>query len=486
LADPLETEQGRFNYYKKKLEEEKAAVTELKDAPPKALDIAMHEANRDAFPPMGLIQFRDVPNGLDEERFVSKRVEDVIKGTVKYVHELESQPAEYLKGWGILRLPEFENSEAGKKLTTKTKTDYTKIAQELSVVEDGDAAEFTNPAMNKMSSGELKDLLDGSLLEFLKEIGVQRSGPGSSESDKMILDHSAKLYEFLDKQNAPAPPKAAEPAPEPAKRMESTETGIKKSEEPKSKNIENTPAPAPAPQAPAQTAPAAKPATPPANIVQQTQTSVTNIVNKSTATKETPTVVQAAQPATVTPAAEPAQGGSDLASNPIFAALGDQLGISEKEMADIFKDGNAEVISGALKSSILEGPEDMVIKTASAPAAVQTQASPAKVATKVTETPKIAEAAPAPPPVVQMAPAAPKEEESKTPQMASQANVEQAPITETTPETPEYSAKSETKPNEEDKNDQSNVNAELLRVMTEVLRTLQGPLMFTDSTHRFS
>jgi hypothetical protein len=45
--------------------------------------------------------------------------------------------------------------------------------------------------------------------------------------------------------------------------------------------------------------------------------------------------------------------------------------------------------------------------------------------------------------------------------------------------------KEETKAAEESKKEEDKTNAELLKVMKDILRTLQSPLIMTDATHKF-
>ena len=201
MADSLETEVGRFEYYKKKLEEEKATVPQLTAASPKAVELAMHEANGDIFPPMGLINFNKVPDGVDKEKYIGFKVDDILRGTVQYIHYLQSQPPAYLQGWGISRLPIYRESDAAKNLVAKTKVSYSKLSEEMSNIEDGETPEFSDPVMNKLSSKDIQNLLDSSILEFLKEIGVDRSGGGVKQNDDLILESSQKIYDFLTSSN---------------------------------------------------------------------------------------------------------------------------------------------------------------------------------------------------------------------------------------------------------------------------------------------
>jgi len=493
LADSLETEQGRFEYYKKKLEEEKANVPQLTEASSKVVELAMHEANRDIFPPMGFINFNKVPAGVDAEKFIGYKIDDILRGTVKYIEELEEQPPAYLQGWGIANLPVFEDSAAVKDLVAKTKTDYSKISEEIYNLEDGDEADFNNPVMKNLNSKDLHDLLDSTMLNFLKEIGVERSESGVS-NDNYILEKSQMLYDFLTKANSQT---QTIPSVEPsATKTEETPTSVKEAE--KIEPVPTSPIiPVEIPQAP-QVVVAEKiqnnvveksqpPIEPPKSEVIQPVQNIESTQTVSIATPET-----ANQPVSPLAAESPMESSSTTESSvstPLLDMLANSSGMSSEEIAKMFQDPDA---AGNLQKSLdisLPGlPEGLAPETANtgSPAAIEAgaqtlnQTQTAEVASKVSETIKMAEPIQAPPitPVIQ---------QENTPKPASA----ESPVSQeqkvSTEENKETTPAPETKSMEDNKDkEQDQTNAELLKVMRDVLKTLQGPLIFTDGKHNFS
>lgn len=490
MADSLETEQGRFEYYKKKLEEEKASVPQLTEASPKAVELAMHEANGDIFPPMGFINFNKVPEGVDPEKFIGYKVDDILRGTVKYLEDLGEQPPRYLSGWGIANLPVFKDSEAAKNLATITKTDYSKISQEIYNLEDGDEADFNNPVMEKLNSKDLQDLLDSTMLNFLKEIGVKRSGGGVSNDD-FILEKSQTIYDFLDKANTPPQPEAV-PAPtpdivQPAEIKENTPPKVTEAE--KMEPVPVSPAPA-APAIPV-SPPAAPQNTPGSIAVSQQQDVKVNIVEKAQ-----PPIEPARQEAnaqenvtvteTTNTAAESLSETSPGVSTPLLDILGASSGMKSEDIAKMFQEeGGMEKLQQGLDLSFPGAPENVeaqitaAVNQTTGAAKIETP-STAQAAIKRSEPAKMAEPVePAPPPA---APAVQQEVVAPTKQEDTQINTA----------TTEAEAKSkeitpEQEPNSTgDNKDQVQTNDELLKVMRDVLKALQGPLIVTDGKQYFS
>ena len=492
MADPLETEVGRFEYYKKKFEAEKANIPQLSGVPPNVLDIATKKSNQWEFPPFGVINFKDVPNGLDEERFVSKKVDDVLRGTVKYVHELEGQPPVYLNGWGITSLPLFEDSAATKNLVAKTKTDYSKIVEEMDNLESGYETGFNNKEMKKLTSRDLHDLLDATMLDFLKEIGVNRSGGGVKQNDDLILESSQKIYEFLTKGSTPAQP-AAPVQQEPA--MKTQETGVKVKETQKMEPVPTSPAVPAAPTTPAaptqqqtttvveKSQPPIEPAQPSAPVQNTSTAEPANTATPETANQ--PVISQSNTSFT-----EPGSvSGSASVSTPLLDLLGASSGMSSDDIAKMFQgEGGMEKLQQGLDLSF---PGSTVKTEAIATAVGQTQpvtaaqqqnaTANAPVATKTAEPAKIAEAIQAPPEPPQAPPA------PVTPQEAPKEAAPNPPSTEDKGKSSEDASAQETKQAEETKNkEQDQTNAELLKVMKDILKALHGPLIVTDGKHNFS
>ena len=493
MADSLSTEKGRFDFYKKKLEEEKATVPELVAASPEVVELAMSEANRDIFPPMGFINFNKMPEGVDEEKFIRFKVDDILRGTVQYIHELESQPPAYLQGWGISNLPIYKESAASKELVAKTKASYSKLSEEMSNIEDGETPEFADPAMNKLTSKDISNLLDSSILGFLKEIGVQRTNAITTENDNSILESSQKIYDFLTKGST-----GAQPEPQVQSEVTTrTEETVKIMETERLEPVATAPTPpAETPQAP-QATPVEKlpdtvveksqpPIEPPkAEVIQPAQ----NVESTQAASIATPeTANQPVSPLAVESSMESGTTSESSVSTPLLDMLANSSGMSSEEIAKMFQgpEGAAN-LQKSLDIPLPGSAESLAQETLNtgAPAAVEAgaqilnQTETAQVASKVSETVKMAE--PIQPPAT---PAIQQEETTKPTSSEPSAPLEQKV---STGETAEKPAETETKTAEEAKNnDQGQTNEELLKVMRDVLKTLQGPLIVTDGKHNFS
>ena len=493
MADSLSTEQGRFDFYKKKLEEEKATVPELVAASPEVVELAMSEANRDIFPPMGFINFNKMPEGVDEEKFIRFKVDDILRGTVQYIHELESQPPAYLQGWGISNLPIYKESAASKELVARTKASYSKLSEEMSNIEDGETPEFTDPAMNKLTSKDISNLLDSSILGFLKEIGVQRTNAITTENDNFILESSQKIYDFLTKGSTGA-------QPEPQVRSEVT---TRTEETVKIKETERLEPVATAPTPPAETTQAPQATLVeklPDTVVEKSQPqiepqkaeviqSAQNVESTQAASIATPeTTNQPVSPLAIESSMEFETTSESLVSTPLLDMLANSSGMSSEEIAKMFQgQEGATNLQKSLDISLPGSQESLMQETLNtgSPATVEagaqtlSQTEATQVASKVSETIKMAEPIQTPAtPVIQ------QEDTPKPPSSEQSAPLEQKA---SAGETTEKPAETETKTAEEAKNnDQIQTNEELLKVMRDVLKTLQGPLIVTDGKHNFS
>ena len=499
MADSLETEVGRFEYYKKKLEEEKAAVPQLTQAPPEVVELAMHEANRDIFPPMGFINFNKVPDGVDKEKYIGFKVDDILRGTVQYIHYLQSQPPAYLQGWGISRLPIYKESDAAKNLVAKTKVSYSKLSEEMSNIEDGETPEFSDPVMNKLSSKDIQNLLDSSILEFLKEIGVNRSGGGVKQNDDLILESSQKIYDFLTSSNNTASQAISTLTDPDAIATKLEEPPVKVKETEKMEPVPISPAtqaapPAPVPQQITTVVEKSQPPIEPAQPsvpAQNTTTEPANIATAEPANIATPeTTNQPVAPLSDVPFTETGSvSGSASVSTPLLDLLGTSSGMSSDDIAKMFQgEGGMEKLQQGLDLSFPGSP----IKTETIAAAIgqaqpattvqqQNATANAPVATKTAEPAKIAEAIQTPPapPQTPAAPVAPPEAPKEAP--AAPAPTEDKGKAEENAAAAETKQAGETKSKEQDQ-----TNAELLKVMKDILKALHGPLIVTDGKHNFS
>ena len=462
-------------------------------ASPEVVELAMSEANRDIFPPMGFINFNKMPEGVDEEKFIRFKVDDILRGTVQYIHELESQPPAYLQGWGISNLPIYKESAASKELVARTKASYSKLSEEMSNIEDGETPEFTDPAMNKLTSKDISNLLDSSILGFLKEIGVQRTNAITTENDNFILESSQKIYDFLTKGSTGA-------QPEPQVRSEVT---TRTEETVKIKETERLEPVATAPTPPAETTQAPQATLVeklPDTVVEKSQPqiepqkaeviqSAQNVESTQAASIATPeTTNQPVSPLAIESSMEFETTSESLVSTPLLDMLANSSGMSSEEIAKMFQgQEGATNLQKSLDISLPGSQESLMQETLNtgSPATVEagaqtlSQTEATQVASKVSETIKMAEPIQTPAtPVIQ------QEDTPKPPSSEQSAPLEQKA---SAGETTEKPAETETKTAEEAKNnDQIQTNEELLKVMRDVLKTLQGPLIVTDGKHNFS
>ena len=500
MADSLETEVGRFDYYKKKLEEEKATVPQLTQAPPEVVELAMSQANRDIFPPMGFINFNKVPDGVDKEKYLGFKVDDILRGTVQYIHYLQSQPPAYLQGWGISRLPIYKESDAAKNLVAKTKVSYSKLSEEMSNIEDGETPEFSDPVMNKLSSKDIQNLLDSSILEFLKEIGVNRTEGGVKQNDDLILESSQKIYDFLTSSNNTTSQAISTLTDPDAITTKLEEPPIKVKEAEKMEPVPTSPPEPPAPPVtlPQQTPtvveksqPPIEPAQPSVPAQNTTTTEPANIATAEPANIATPeTTNQPVATLSDVPFTETggSVSGSASVSTPLLDMLASSSGMNSDEIAKMFQNQTGDSglqLPGDIPVPITPsvGTIEETIAQTSALNSVQTiQQTPSeKAASLVSEPTKMAE--PMPPVVTQQTPIQAEAPSKPTTAPESTTPADQAT---TGSESKENTAKQEEKSTEGEKSKEEDPNAELLRVMRDVLKTLQGPLIVTDGKHNFS
>jgi hypothetical protein len=177
--------------------------------------------------------------------------QQTITGMGKYVEHLKIDSPPSLDYWNLDDTKYFKDSSANKRLGTITKTDYSSIKSALHDKRRGNDAEPTgNKEIDKLGASQLEALLSTTLVDYLKEIKIDRSG--SESQDKYYTEYGNKLFEQLESTAPAAPPAAAKPE-ETAKATE-TKTEITPPVNPAN------PAPAPEP-AKAAEAPAAVGAT---------------------------------------------------------------------------------------------------------------------------------------------------------------------------------------------------------------------------------
>jgi len=108
-----------------------------------------------------------------------------------------------------------------------------------------------------------------------------------------------------------------------------------------------------------------------------------------------------------------------------------------------------------------------------------------QVANVVSQATPMVEQTPVPP--VEQQPATPPPPSPQTPAPSPQEEPEKTSETKAQEEKQKSAAEAETKAADESRKDEDQrINGELLKTMREILKVLQGPLIVTDNTHKFS
>jgi hypothetical protein len=487
----------QVDQFNSQLSEKKAADPVLSGASPEAIDIAISMARMEVIPKSFGAAMFDIPEGKDPNQYINSITDNIVSTGVQNFKDLSTQNPEYLSGW-IQNKPYFQNSKAYNDLKAITKTEFNTIENGISDLEVGESADFRNKELNKISSGNLQHMLDSTVLNFLKEIGIQRAS-GAAPSDEYILNNAKDVFDFLAKSlTPPPPPKPAEATPPPVP-IDKTPPQAPPTEIPATVTTSQpeivkpvTEAAATPPEAP----PAAPAATPPApdqtpSVVQQTQTNVTNITNQAAA-ETGPKTFGAAITKEFT-----------KEESPLLTMLGEQLGMGAGEIANMFAGADIETFDQAIAQSFGGEPSNLTQQAgeilqnpdlaAKASTAVQTIAQSEststavkeQVANVVSQTTPMAEQTPAPPAEQQTA--TPPPPVQQTPEPAPQAEPEKSPESKAEAEKEKSAAAAETKAADDAKKEEDQkINGELLKTMREILKVLQGPLIVTDNTHKFS
>ncbi len=485
--------------FNKQLSDKKAADPLLGNAPEEALDIAIGQARREVIPrSFGAAMF-EIPEGKDPNQYINSITDNIVSNAVENFKYLSYQSPKYLSGW-IQERPSFKNSNAYTELKTITKTEFNTIENGIDDLEMGETPDFSNKELNKFTGSSLQSILDSTILNFLKEIGIQRQ-PQAAPSDEYIMSSAKDAFDFLAKSLAPPAPKPEQTTPppgpiEPTKTPEApagaqsaaTNTAqeipatVTTAQQEISKPAEPTPEPTPAVTAtPAETA---------STVVQKTQTNVTNITNQAAA--ETPKTFGAATTKEFT-----------KEESPLLSMLGNQLGMSAGEIANMFAGADVATFDQAIAQSfggesegitqaageILQNPDLAAKASTVVQNLAQNESAPAEVkeqvANIVSQATPMAEQAPAPPTEQQTATPPPPVQQTPTP--APQAEPEKSPESKAEAEKEKSAAAAETKAADDAKKEEDQkINGELLKTMREILKVLQGPLIVTDNTHKFS
>ena len=498
----LSTGTKRVEYYNEKVKELKASNPELAEVTPAAFDIASDIARRQVFGGFGMINFPEDPrNQLGDPKVIDETAEKVIFGTARFIGDLKKDSPKDLIHMGIDSFRGFDNSKAANDLLGVTKMSFEQVRSGLDEVESAIRADDKSAddpfegksAFKNLKPEDISALLDATVIKFIKEIGLKRA---DEERDKEYLDRAEKAISSMPKVETPAEAKKLDPSklntsedPEYMARLEKarredalmdsvdrSKTGAKIStDKPKpisEADIKKPAEPAATPAAPATPAtPAATPAPPATQAVSVTPTPAPK--GESTA----PQVLNLS-------------GSGSSSSGGDFSLL-KAMGISDADLKSALNGANSADVEKALNASF--GDEGSIATSMAAvstpsvePIKAPEQTTQVAKTTSVSEPTKLSSTPTATPPPPPASAAETKKEEEK-------------PSEENAKETPKESTKKEemNKNSSEKSSNETNQematkieeltksNGELLGVMRQILSTLQGPLIVTESKHNF-
>jgi hypothetical protein len=558
----LSTDTKRVEYYNKRVEELKKENPDVADAPKAAFDMARQYAQHSVFPPFGFIAFPEDPkNLLGDEKGIEIAADRVLFGAARFINDLKKESPENLIQKGIDTYKGFDDSTAVNELTGATRMSFATVKGGLQEIQAAIRAEDKSaddpfedsPILSKLKPDDIENLLDSTVLKFIKEIGLKRV---DETNDKPILDKGeasfVKAKELAAKTNPITPKKISESKlntkddPEYMARLEKARkedemmdaltTGRNGAKIAGSKRVEAKPEGIKATETPVTT----PPATPAAStqeaskneLVALSSNVTNNVTNNSTSVlqdqdaksapilkSETPAVTpeakSAAAPAAIKQEATPTSANPPIEAKstpvalrekslvsdeetPLLQMLGDSIGMKPDDIAKMFA-GKEENLQKGLDltfggESQQEASQGVSQATSAGtqqmsavnpiPAAISqaqkatAQATTISSATKISEPVKMTE--PAPAPTKQESPAPP-------PAPVPTTTITESASEETSAEKTKETPASETKPAEDTTSkDAGPSNDDLLKVMREILKTLQGPLIVTESTPKFS
>lgn len=556
----LSTDTKRVEYYNKRVEELKKENPDVADAPKPAFDMARQYAQHSVFPPFGFIAFPEDPkNPMGDEMGIGIAAGRVLFGAARFINDLKKESPENLIQKGIDTYKGFDDSTAVNELTGATRMSFATVKEGLQEIQvairaDDKSADDPfedSPILSKLKPDDIENLLDSTVLKFIKEIGLKRA---DETSDKPILDRGeasfVKAKELAAKTNPIAPKNISESKlntkddPEYMARleksrkedelMESLITSKSGARIAGSKKVEAKPEGIKAAETPV-TAQPATPAQPAAaqTVIEKSQTNVTNNnvtsnavsvlqdpdanpapILKSEAPAKAPEVKQESPapaaikqettPASTNPPIEAkvsesapvALGDKSSVSDdetPLLKMLGESMGMKADDIAKMFA-GKEDQLQKGLDLTFPGEPQETPIAQAQPTVADRVTEKAAEQTQKITQqAANITAATRISEPVKMAEPATPEPQKTETPEnvtetpavQVSQESSESAQSVsgETTKESPT----SETKPSGDTTSKEAqSTNDELLKVMKEVLKTLQGPLIVTESTPKFS
>ena len=558
----LSTDTKRVEHFNKKVEEFKKESPDTAEVSKEAFDMARQYAQQSVFPPFGFIAFpEDSKKHTPDEMGIGTAAGSVLFGAARFINDLKKESPEDLIQKGIDTYKGFDDSTAVNELTGATRMSFATVKGGLQEIQAAIRADDKSaddpfedsPILSKLKPEDIENLLDSTVLKFIKEIGLKRA---DETSDKPILDRGeasfAKAKELAAKTNPIAPKNISESKlntkddPEYMARLEksrkedelmdSLTTSKSGAKIAGSKKVEAKPEGIKAAETPV-TTPAVAPTqpTPAPTVIEKSQTNVTNnnvtsnavsvlqdpdakpapILKAETPVKapetkqETPAPAAAKQettPASTNPpieakkteSAPTALGDKSSVSDeetPLLKMLGESMGMKPDDIAKMFV-GNEENLQKGLDLTFggetQEIPAAQVQSTEPATAQatqslltgnvsekiseqaqkVTQQATKISTATKISEPVKMSEPAVPEPTKAEVQETTQETTPTPTPQESAE------PTSSASGETPKESPASETKPAGDTTNKEAgSTNDELLKVMKEVLKTLQGPLI---------
>lgn len=488
----LSTDSQVIDYFNRRIEEVKENDPELSTLSPVAFGVAKQYGQASVFP-FGLIGF---PESAKNPNEIDDYVQRVIQGSIDFTQRLKTGEASELIASGIENFKGFRESNAANDFLAATRTTFETAKSNLlelksaerNAEENVENPFENNPAFKKMTSDDIQSLLSFTMLNFLKEIGISRDAV-TEERDRYFFESGQKAFELA--QGSVATTVQTEPqrlnteedrALAEAKRKEAEETALLSSKSGSNATTQSgtsnvvTSSNQPVTAQPVVVTPATT------TIVEKTQTTV--VERNPLEREEVPVVAQTTSAGTnlveqaqapVTPT--PTNTEIDYSDNPLLRQLGRNLGFTRAQMKEMFGGESGAKIAEGLKNSLKEEVVPVANTVQETKEILSTSNGP--VATRVSEPVKMAEQVTPPPPP----PPAPATEVTPVP-----VSTLEAANTTSTPETSENKGetKDETKPSQETMNkEESTTNSELLRVMKQILITLQGPLITTDGGHKF-
>lgn len=479
--------QEQVEDFNSQLNQKKSTNPVLRDITPQALDLAIGQARQEVLPgSFGAAMF-EIPEGKDPNEYIDLITTNIVETAVEKFNDLSYQTPEYLSGW-IQNQESFKNSRSYTELRAITRTEFNRIEEGISDLEIAETPEFENPDLNKLSSKSLQDLLNSTVIGFLREIGIERS-EATKRNDDFILSNAQRIFDQLTKATEQQTQAVQTEVETPSSITVANPTNVLPSQEQETTSPEEQNIATPVQsitQEPRQEIAVNVQQQP--TVIEQAQTNVTNITNQSQQTGTFGSL---------------REEGESVGSSPLLSMLGNRLGMSESEIAGIFTGGSIESFDQAVANSF-GGVSEMVQEIPQAAPVVEAAIS--KVAeipqnivrsesiegagveqsmgNLVSQTIGITEQA-----VVSQQEPRTQEQNQESPKNQA---IPETPV-QSGVESPKMEENKESSPDsgktEESgtlKEGEQSTNTELLRVMREILKVLQGPLIVTDSTHKFS